>query len=62
VKDPQRFGVAEIVGDRILGVVEKPKVPKSEFAVTGIYVYDCPIFEAVHAISPMKLTIESFLR
>lgn len=52
VKDPQRFGVAEITGDRVVGVVEKPAVPKSDFAVTGIYVYDSAIFEAVHAIRP----------
>ncbi|MBI4537226.1 MAG: glucose-1-phosphate thymidylyltransferase [candidate division NC10 bacterium] len=52
VKDPQRFGVAEIAGDRVASVVEKPKMPKSQFAVTGIYVYDSPIFEAVHAIVP----------
>jgi glucose-1-phosphate thymidylyltransferase len=52
VREPQRFGVAEITGDRIVRVVEKPKDPPSQFAVTGVYVYDTPIFEAVHAIAP----------
>jgi len=52
VREPQRFGVAEVEGDRILGVVEKPTQPKSEFAVTGIYLYGPPIFEAVRGIRP----------
>ena len=52
VKDPQRFGVAEVRDGRVVGVVEKPARPVSDFAVTGIYVYDAPIFEAVHAIQP----------
>jgi glucose-1-phosphate thymidylyltransferase len=52
VRDPQRFGVAEIQGERVVRVVEKPLRPASDFAVTGIYVYEAPIFEAVHAIRP----------
>jgi glucose-1-phosphate thymidylyltransferase len=52
VREPQRFGVAEVREDRIVRVVEKPTQPASDFAVTGIYVYDTPIFEAVHAIRP----------
>jgi glucose-1-phosphate thymidylyltransferase len=52
VKDPQRFGVAELRGDRVVGVVEKPSLPRSDLAVTGIYVYGPKIFEAVHAIAP----------
>ncbi len=52
VKDPERFGVPEIQGDRIVSIEEKPRVPKSEFAVAGIYLYDSHIFEAVHAIKP----------
>ena len=52
VKDPQRFGVPEILNGRIVKVEEKPQNPKSEFAVTGIYVYDHHIFEAVNAIKP----------
>jgi glucose-1-phosphate thymidylyltransferase len=52
VREPQRFGVAEVQGNRIVRVVEKPKEPRSEFAVTGIYIYDHPIFDAVKAIQP----------
>jgi len=52
VREPQRFGVAEVEGDKIVRVVEKPKHPKSEYAVTGIYLYGPPIFEAVRAIQP----------
>ena len=52
VKDPERFGVPEIVGDRIVGVEEKPRQPKSNYAVSGIYFYDSSIFEAVNAIEP----------
>jgi glucose-1-phosphate thymidylyltransferase len=54
VRDPQRFGVAEVRDGRVAGVVEKPARPASDFAVTGIYVYGPPIFEAVHAIQPSR--------
>lgn len=52
VKDPERFGVPELKDGRIIGIEEKPPKPKSDFAVTGIYIYDPNIFEAVNAISP----------
>ena len=52
VKDPERFGVPEIKGDRIVTVEEKPRHPKSHFAVAGIYIYDHNIFEAVNNIKP----------
>jgi glucose-1-phosphate thymidylyltransferase len=52
VPDPERFGVPEIRGDRIVGVEEKPAIPKSTYAVTGIYLYDSAIFEAVNDIQP----------
>ncbi len=52
VNDPERFGVPEIKGGRIVRVEEKPRYPKSDFAVTGIYIYDKHIFEAVNSISP----------
>jgi len=52
VRDPQRFGVAEVQGGNVVRVMEKPAQPASDLAVTGIYVYDRPIFEAVHAIRP----------
>ncbi|MEK9136795.1 MAG: glucose-1-phosphate thymidylyltransferase [Bacteroidota bacterium] len=52
VKDPERFGVPEIRDGRIVSVEEKPKHPKSSYAVSGIYLYDSSIFEAVKAIKP----------
>ncbi|HFE64181.1 MAG TPA: glucose-1-phosphate thymidylyltransferase [Caldithrix sp.] len=52
VKDPSRFGVPEIRGNRIISIEEKPQKPKSDFAVAGIYLYDHTIFEAVNAIQP----------
>jgi glucose-1-phosphate thymidylyltransferase len=52
VKDPERFGVPEIKDGRIVSVEEKPKHPKSSYAVSGIYLYDSCIFEAVKAIKP----------
>ena len=54
VKDPERFGVPEIRNNRIVGVEEKPKKPKSQYAVAGIYIYDKHIFEACKAIKPSE--------
>lgn len=52
VKDPDRFGVPELKNNRIVAIEEKPSNPKSEFAVSGIYIYDKSIFEAVNNIVP----------
>ena len=52
VTDPERFGVPEIDGHRIVSIEEKPTSPKSDFAVTGIYFYDSLIFQAVKSIEP----------
>jgi len=52
VEDPERFGVAEFDGDRIVRIVEKPKVPKSDFAVTGIYMYDYRVFDYARDLKP----------
>jgi glucose-1-phosphate thymidylyltransferase len=52
VKNPQEFGVAELDGDRIKRLVEKPKEPKSDLALVGVYMFDRTIFEAVDAIKP----------
>ncbi len=52
VKDPERFGVPEIKNGAIVKVEEKPKNPKSNYAVAGIYIYDKNIFEAVNNIKP----------
>ncbi len=52
VDDPERFGVPIIDGDRISRIEEKPKEPKSRFAVTGVYVYDHRVFEIIKGLSP----------
>lgn len=52
VKDPERFGVPEIVNGKIVRVEEKPNAPKSPYAVAGIYIYDSHIFEAVRSLKP----------
>lgn len=52
VKDPERFGVPELKDGKIIKVEEKPSAPKSNFAVTGIYLYDESIYEAVNSIKP----------
>ncbi len=52
VPDAERFGVAEIEGDRIANIEEKPKNPKSNYAVTGIYFYDATVFEKVQKLQP----------
>jgi glucose-1-phosphate thymidylyltransferase len=52
VPDPQRFGVAEISGDRIVNIEEKPKFPKSSLVVTGIYFYDPEVFSVIRTLKP----------
>ncbi|HEX2172909.1 MAG TPA: glucose-1-phosphate thymidylyltransferase [Dehalococcoidia bacterium] len=52
VKNPQDFGVAEVTGDRVVRLVEKPKDPPSNLAVIGIYMFDHHVFEAVGNIKP----------
>jgi glucose-1-phosphate thymidylyltransferase len=52
VPDAQRFGVAEIRGDHVVGIEEKPKAPKSDYAVTGVYFYDSTVFQKIHRLKP----------
>ncbi len=52
VPDPHRFGVAEIDGDRIVSIEEKPARPRSSFAVTGIYMYDTAVFSIIDHLAP----------
>ncbi|MBI5710559.1 MAG: glucose-1-phosphate thymidylyltransferase [Candidatus Eisenbacteria bacterium] len=54
VKTPSEFGVAELEGDRVVRLEEKPKQPRSDLALVGVYLFDRTIFEAVHAIAPSK--------
>lgn len=52
VQDAERFGVAELQGDRIVGIEEKPRQPKSNYAVTGIYMYDASVFDKIKTLVP----------
>jgi glucose-1-phosphate thymidylyltransferase len=52
VENPQRFGVPVISGDRILKIEEKPDVPQSKYAVTGLYMFDSSVFEIIKTLRP----------
>lgn len=52
VEDPQRYGVAELQGSNILSIEEKPQAPKSNFCVTGIYMYDSRVFNIIKTLKP----------
>ena len=52
VHDPERFGVPELDGDRVLRIDEKPAEPKSDFAVIGVYFYDNSVFEVIRGLEP----------
>jgi len=52
VHDPQRFGVPELDGDKVLRIEEKPKNPRSDYAVIGIYFYDATVFDVIKTLVP----------
>ena len=52
VPDPQRFGVAEFRGRKVVKIAEKPKKPKSRYAVVGVYMYDAEVFEIIRTLKP----------
>jgi len=52
VPDPERFGVPVFEGDRIVRIEEKPRQPRSDFAVTGIYFFDHQVFDMIRALKP----------
>lgn len=52
VPDPQRYGVPELSGNTIISIQEKPKRPKSHYAVTGIYMYDSQVFDIIRSLKP----------
>ena len=52
VDDPQRYGVAEVKDGKVLGIEEKPKAPKSNLSVTGIYFYDATVFDIIRTVRP----------
>jgi glucose-1-phosphate thymidylyltransferase len=54
VPDPERFGVAEIAGETLVNIVEKPVEPRSNLAVIGIYMYDGRVFDNVKTLKPSE--------
>jgi glucose-1-phosphate thymidylyltransferase len=54
VSSPQRFGVPEFDGDRIARILEKPSKPPSQYAVTGIYMFDSRVFEIIKSLKPSQ--------
>jgi glucose-1-phosphate thymidylyltransferase len=54
VPDPQRFGVPVIQGDKIVAIEEKPRQPKSPYAVTGIYMYDQQVWDIIRTLVPSQ--------
>jgi glucose-1-phosphate thymidylyltransferase len=52
VHDPNRFGVPELDGEKVLNIEEKPSNPKSDFAVIGIYFYDNTVFDIIKTLKP----------
>src|SRR5216117_2698904 len=52
VHDPQRFGVPELDGKRVVRIEEKPQAPKSDYAVIGIYMYDAEVFQIIKTLKP----------
>jgi glucose-1-phosphate thymidylyltransferase len=52
VPTPQRFGVALLSDDKIIGIEEKPKKPKSDYAIIGIYFYDASVFDVIRELKP----------
>ena len=54
VPDPERFGVPVLQGKKVTGIEEKPKKPKSSYAVIGIYFYDAEVFDIVKTLKPSK--------
>jgi glucose-1-phosphate thymidylyltransferase len=52
VSDPHRFGVVEFDGERVVRIIEKPKEPPSDAAVTGLYVYDARVYSIIKTLKP----------
>ena len=52
VPDPERFGVPVLDGEKVVKIEEKPSDPKSNYAVTGIYMYDNTVFDIIETLRP----------
>jgi glucose-1-phosphate thymidylyltransferase len=54
VDDPERFGIAELDGEKVLDIIEKPKDPKTNWAVIGVYIYDSKAFQYIKTLKPSE--------
>jgi glucose-1-phosphate thymidylyltransferase len=54
VPDPERFGVVELKEKKIVSIQEKPKKPKTNYIVTGIYMYDSQVFDIIRTLKPSR--------
>ena len=54
VNDPDRFGVVSFKGGKITSIIEKPKKPRSNYAVTGIYMFDSQVFDIIKTLKPSR--------
>ena len=54
VPDPERFGVATFTKGKITGIIEKPRAPKSSYAVIGVYMYDATVFSFIKTLKPSR--------
>jgi glucose-1-phosphate thymidylyltransferase len=54
VPDPGRYGVAELKGDTVVGIEEKPANPKSDMAVAGVYIYPADVFKVIKTLKPSR--------
>lgn len=52
VPDPQRFGVPRLDGNNVVSIEEKPRVPQSDYAVIGIYMYDGEVYDIIRSLKP----------
>ena len=54
VDNPERFGVIELINNKVISIEEKPKNPKSNIAITGLYIFDNKVIEIAKKIKPSK--------
>ena len=54
VHDPERYGVPRFEGDKVVEIKEKPEIPPSKYAVTGLYFYDAQVFDFIRTLSPSR--------
>ena len=54
VEEAKRFGVAEIKREKVINIEEKPEKPKTNLAVTGLYIYDSKVFDIIKTLKPSE--------